>query len=241
LPIERVAPLSDPHILDMRVDSRVLQRVLTWARVRESRYVCCAGARSVLESLGSPEFRTCVNAADLVISGGLPFRWALRRSGLLPATRVRIPELMQAVLREADRESLRVGFYGGDPDALTGITEPMDREFPGLVGFQFARPFRELTQPEDDMLVDRINRSGVQILFVGLGCPEQETWMASHKNRVRAVMLGVGMAFTHLGHAAGRLPSRSPRPPESFWRRRVPASELWKRMPDTKSAARSSL
>lgn len=195
----------------MRVDATsyadAVQRILDWAGRGESRYVCCANVHSVMESFDSPSFRACMNSADLVTSDGVPLVWGLRKLGVSSATRVYGPDLTPAVLRAADRAGLRVGFYGGKPDTLQRLTELTNREYPGLVGFHFSPPFRELTPEEDRVMVDRINASGVQILFVGLGCPKQERWMADHKDRVRAVMLGVGAAFDFLTGAKAQSPA----------------------------------
>jgi len=194
----------------MRVDatnySDAVDQVLGWATRGESRYVCCANVHSVMESFDSPEFRGCMNAADLVTSDGVPLVWALRRLGVPDATRVYGPDLVPAVLRGADREGLRVGFYGGSPDALKRLSGLVDREYPGLLGYDFSPPFRPLSSEEDQMVVDRINASGIQILFVGLGCPKQEQWMALHRHRVQAVMLGVGAAFDFLTGAKAQAP-----------------------------------
>jgi N-acetylglucosaminyldiphosphoundecaprenol N-acetyl-beta-D-mannosaminyltransferase len=71
------------------------------------------------------------------------------------------------------------------------------------VVYAYSPPFRPLTEAEDEEVVEAIRASGARILFVGLGCPKQERWMAAHKGRVDAVMLGVGAAFDlH----AGRVP-----------------------------------
>lgn len=186
----------------MRVDATsyadAVNRVVGWAGAGESRYVCIANVHSVMESFDDRRFQRCVNAADLVTSDGMPLVWALRRLGVPTATRVYGPDLMPAVLKAADIEGLRVGFYGGAPDTLKRLSALTDRQYPGLLGYSFSPPFRDLSPDEDQMIVDRINASGVQILFVGLGCPKQERWMADHKHRVKAVMLGVGAAFDFL-------------------------------------------
>jgi N-acetylglucosaminyldiphosphoundecaprenol N-acetyl-beta-D-mannosaminyltransferase len=89
-----------------------------------------------------------------------------------------------------------VGFHGGRPEVLDALVPALRARFPGLdVVYAVSPPFRPLTPDEDAQTVDDINRSGASILFVGLGCPKQERWMAEHRGRVRAVMLGVGAAF----------------------------------------------
>jgi N-acetylglucosaminyldiphosphoundecaprenol N-acetyl-beta-D-mannosaminyltransferase len=76
------------------------------------------------------------------------------------------------------------------------------RRHPALqVAYWHSPPFRPLTPDEEARVVAGINRSGARILFVGLGAPKQERWMAEHKDAVEAVMIGVGAAFDFL---AGR-------------------------------------
>ena len=231
---ESIRPLESRYILEMRVDatsySDAVKRVLGWARNGESRYVCCANVHSVMESFDSAEFRRCMNGADLVTSDGVPLVWALRRLGVAAASRVYGPDLMPAVLRAADGEGLRVGYYGGNIEALKRLTELTNRQYPGLIGYSFSPPFRDLTPDEDQMVVDRINASGVHILFVGLGCPKQEKWMAAHKDRVRAVMLGVGAAFDFLTGMKAQAPSwLQAAGLEWMFRLAVEPNRLWRR------------
>lgn len=186
----------------MRVDatsnSDAVGRILDWANGGESRYVCCGNVHSVMEAFDSTEFRVIMNSADLVTSDGAPVVWALRQLGVRSATRVPGAHLLPAVFRAADRAGFQVGFYGGNIEALKDATDTAMREYPGLVGYHFSPPSGGLSPDEDRMVVDRINASGIQILLVGLGCPEQEKWMAAHKGRVQSVMLGAGASFDHL-------------------------------------------
>lgn len=72
----------------------------------------------------------------------------------------------------------------------------MQNRFPGLnIVYAFSPPFGEMIREEDDQVIQDIAKSGVRILFVGLGCPKQERWIAEHRDTVKAVMLGVGAAF----------------------------------------------
>jgi N-acetylglucosaminyldiphosphoundecaprenol N-acetyl-beta-D-mannosaminyltransferase len=57
-------------------------------------------------------------------------------------------------------------------------------------------PFRPLTSAEDEALIEKINNSGAGLVFICLGCPKQEYWMAQHQNKIKAVMLGVGAVFS---------------------------------------------
>jgi N-acetylglucosaminyldiphosphoundecaprenol N-acetyl-beta-D-mannosaminyltransferase len=232
--VECQRPLESRYILQMRVDATTyggaVERVIGWAGRRESRYVCCANVHSVMESFDNDSFRRCINSADLVTSDGMPLVWALRRLGVSSATRVYGPDLVPALLRAADRAGLRVGFYGGTPDTLSTLLRVTEGQYPGLIGYGFSPPFRELTPEEDQTVVDRINRSGVQILFVGLGCPKQEKWMADHQHRIRAVMLGVGAAFDFLAGMKAQAPAwLQAAGLEWLFRLAVEPKRLWRR------------
>ena len=94
------------------------------------------------------------------------------------------------------RAGLSVGFYGGRQEVLEAIKARAARDFPKLnIAYAYAPPFRELSEEEDAKVVAGINEATPDILFVGLGCPKQENWMAAHRGEVKAVMVGVGAAF----------------------------------------------
>lgn len=202
-PSADVAARNARLILGMRTDSPSYadagSMVLAWASTRESRYVCVANVHMTMEAHDSAEFRAIVNGADLVTPDGMPLVWALKLFGVPQATRVRGPTLTARVIERAAAAGVPIGFYGGTPAVSKRMVQACQRRFPGLrVAYAYAPPFRELTVHEDAAITHEINASGAGILFVGLGCPKQERWMASHKGSVNAVMLGVGAAFDFL-------------------------------------------
>ena len=198
-----LVPLNWRLVLGMRTDSTsytdAVTRVLAWASSRESRYVCVANVHVTMESYDSAEFRGIVNGADLVTPDGMPLVWALRLFGLSQATQVRGPSLTLDMLGHAAAAQVPVGFYGGTPAVLKLLVQECQRRFPLLhISYAYAPPFRQLSNEEDATIAREINASGAAILFVGLGCPKQERWMASQRGAVNAVMLGVGAAFDFL-------------------------------------------
>jgi N-acetylglucosaminyldiphosphoundecaprenol N-acetyl-beta-D-mannosaminyltransferase len=199
------------HILGMRVDATSYEEacgaVLRWADAGESRYVCAATVHMTMEAFDRSEYRRIVNAADLVTPDGMPLVWALRLLGRRGQGRVYGPDLMVEVLDGAARTGVPVGLYGGRPEVLERLLAELGRRFPALsVVYAASPPFSPMTKAEQQATVEEINASGARVLFVGLGCPKQERWMAERRGEVRAVMLGVGAAFDFLAGTTPQAP-----------------------------------
>src|SRR5208283_106397 len=100
------------------------------------------------------------------------------------------------LIAAAATSGISVGLYGSTPETLQLLRAAVVSRYPGArVAYEFSPPFRPLTPLEDEEVVQKINRSGAGILFVGLGTPKQDYWMATHRGRVQSVMVGVGAAF----------------------------------------------
>lgn len=199
------------QVLGIEVDNTsyadVTGRALAWTRAGDSRYVCVANVYSIMEAHDAGAFRAVMESADLVTPDGMPLVWSLKLLGLKSATRVYGPDLTPIILGAAAREGVSVGFYGANPEVLARLVGVVRQRFPALeIPYAYAPPFRPLNLAEDDEVVRQINAAGVRILFVGLGAPKQEYWMAAHRGRVNAVMLGVGAAFDFLAGTKRQAP-----------------------------------
>jgi len=181
--------------------SDAASKIVAWAVAGESRRVYAANVHMLMEAYDSQEFCDLVNSADLVTPDGLPLVWALRNKGYHDQQRVYGPTLMLELLNAAAAKGIKVGFIGSTKEVLSKLIKRMEKNFPDLVvSASIAPPFRSLNKEEDKQIIEQIQKSGVRILFVGLGCPKQEYWIASHYNKVQAVMIGVGAAFAfHAG------------------------------------------
>jgi N-acetylglucosaminyldiphosphoundecaprenol N-acetyl-beta-D-mannosaminyltransferase len=192
--------LQQRRILRMRVDAttydRATAQILNWAQQGEHRYVCVANVHMAMEVYDSPRFAQIVDRADLVTPDGMPLVWALRWFGVPDAERVYGPKLVLCVCAAAAKERVSIGLYGGTPASLDEFVKFLESSFPQIeIVCRIAPPFRPLTPEEEADYRQQIIDSGAQILFVGIGCPKQEDWMAAQTSRIPAVMLGVGAAF----------------------------------------------
>ncbi|MCC6329939.1 MAG: WecB/TagA/CpsF family glycosyltransferase [Acidobacteria bacterium] len=182
--------------IDVCTHGSAADRVIKLARAGRGSYVCFGTVHMIMEAVDSPKFAERVNAADLIVPDGMPTVWMQRLQKAEGAERVRANDLMMLLMARAESESLKVGFYGGRPEVIEAIRNRAGREHPDLkITYAFSPPFRPLTPEEDDEITANINSSGTEILFMGLGCPKQENWMAEHKERLNCVMLGVGASF----------------------------------------------
>jgi N-acetylglucosaminyldiphosphoundecaprenol N-acetyl-beta-D-mannosaminyltransferase len=174
----------------------------------ETGYVCVANVHMVMEAHDDPAFAAAVNAATLVVPDGMPLVWALRVLGVRGAAHVRGADLTRVLAVSAAARGVPVGLYGGRQDVADAFADALRRIAPGLeVAVAIAPPFRPLAVAEQAALVEELRASGAQLLFVGLGCPKQERWMASHVADTGAVAVGVGAAFDFF---AGRVREAPP-------------------------------
>lgn len=178
-----------------------VEQIIGWAAAGESRSVYAANVHMLMEAHDHLDMQVCVNTADLVTPDGMPLVWMLRAKGVKGQQRVYGPTLMLEVLRAAEKQGIPVSFLGSTNDILKALITRMLEEFPRLqITTSHALPFRNLTAVEDDDLCALVNSEGAHILFIALGCPKQERWIAAHKGKINAVMIGVGAAFAfHAG------------------------------------------
>lgn len=188
-------------ILGVGVSARsiaeTVEEIRGWVERREHHYVCVTGVHGVMESQRDPALRDIHNAAGLVTADGMPLVWVSRLLGARHAERVYGPDLMLALCRASAGGGLRHYLYGGAPGVVERLAERLEQRFAGLaiVG-TCTPPFRPLTAEEDEEVVERINASRADIVWVGLSTPKQERWMSAHVGRVRAAaLIGVGAAF----------------------------------------------
>jgi len=169
----------------------------------------------------------------MTVPDGQPLVWALRALGHRQASRVYGPDPMAHSCTRSARTGVRMYLYGGRTDeALQQLTTALRQRYPGLqiVG-GYSPPFRALTDAEERDVVDDINASGAEVVWVGTGQPKQEKWMAAMRDRLDApILAGVGAAFDFHAGIVPQAPSwmqrvglewayRLAREPRRLWRR----------------------
>jgi N-acetylglucosaminyldiphosphoundecaprenol N-acetyl-beta-D-mannosaminyltransferase len=178
------------------LDSAV-EEMSVWVDRGEHRYVCVTGVHGVMECQRDHRLLQIHNRSGLTTPDGMPMVWSARWAGRREVSRVYGPDLILAVLARAVERGWSSYFYGGGPGTADLLADRLTARFPGLqVAGASSPPFRPLTPQEDADVVQAINNSGAQLVWVGLSTPKQERWMAEHVGKLRAnALFGVGAAF----------------------------------------------
>ncbi|OUL36820.1 glycosyltransferase [Nostoc sp. T09] len=185
----------DFPITALRFEDQI-QTIMKWAIARESRTVCVANVHMLMEAHWNPEFASVLRNADVVTPDGMPLVWMMRRMGAHSQDRVAGMDILQGLCQLSQIQNVSVFFLGSQTEILSRMRKRLEQEFPQLkIAAMEPLPFRPLTENEDTELINKINSSGAGLVFVSLGCPKQENWMAQHKGKIQAVMLGMGGVF----------------------------------------------
>jgi len=183
-------------------------RIAAWAAQRESRVVCICNVHSVVTAAQDPAFMRAIESADLATPDGAPVAWMLRRQGVATQTRVSGPDLMLDYCAHAAARGEAIFLYGSTEATLKALQQQLQTRWPALrIAGALSPPFRPPSEAEDEADVQAVNASGARTVWVSLGCPKQELWMAAHRGRIQAVMVGVGAAFDFHAGTVPRAPA----------------------------------
>lgn len=189
------------NVLGVAISAINMEIALTtvegWIRRRELHYICVTPVHSVMECQRDPSLRKIFNASGLATPDGMPLVWLCRLGGYPRVERVYGPDLVLALCEHSSAYGYRHFFYGGAQGVPEQLAINLQSRFPGLVvAGTYSPPFRSLTLEEDAQIVQMINTAGPDVVWVGIGSPKQERWMAGHRGQLAApVLIGVGAAF----------------------------------------------
>jgi N-acetylglucosaminyldiphosphoundecaprenol N-acetyl-beta-D-mannosaminyltransferase len=225
------------EVLDIPLAIADYETVLDWMQAivaaRARAYMTAAAVNLVMSASENAAVKQAVLGATLVVPDGQPLVWALRLLGHRASTRIYGPDLMALYCTRAAHDETPMYLYGGrDAAALELLASRLRERFRGLrVVGGYAPPFRPLTDDERERVATDINDSGADVVWVGIGQPKQEIWMAAMRDRLAAPLLvGVGAAFDFHAGLVPQAPAwmgahglewayRLAREPRRLWRR----------------------
>lgn len=162
------------------------------------KYICVSNVHTTVMSYEDSDYKKNQNSAALRLPDGGPLSSVQRKRGYKDAQRVTGPDLMKRLFEESENNQLKHFFYGSTLETLSTLETKLKEKYPKLkiVG-KYSPPFRKLTIDEDKKIVEEINNSNADIVWIGLGAPKQEIWMNEHEGKVTGVMIGVGAGFDY--------------------------------------------
>ena len=188
----------------MSLDLAVRQ-MASWIDSRTRQYVNVCTVHTIMECGRSPALRSIVNKSGMATSDGMPLVWLCRYHGHAEATRVYGPDLLPAFCEYSVSRGYRHFFYGGADGVAPELAGELERRYPGLqVAGTHSPPFRAAGELEEAAVIEKINSAKPDVVWVGLGTPKQDFWVARHRPVLDApVLVAVGAAFDFL---TGRVP-----------------------------------
>ncbi len=205
-------PVPTPRIkiLSVGIDAtsytQATAQILTWAHSGGNHYVVIANVHVIMTAASDRRYSAILDEADLVTPDGMPLVWGMRQLGARHQTRVYGPDLMLACCATLAEDHVPVFLYGATTETLQQLEINLKQRFPDLriVG-SYAPPFfnSDYQSIQEQVAIDlpKIRATGAKVIFIGLGCPKQEQWMAAASAQAIAdkvsigVMIGVGAAF----------------------------------------------
>jgi N-acetylglucosaminyldiphosphoundecaprenol N-acetyl-beta-D-mannosaminyltransferase len=212
----------------------VVSLMTDWVCVdrRRCRWIVVADMHAVIEAHQRVEFRRMLDQADLIVPDGIGLVRVAQCKGASIQARVAGTDLMKAFFARTHGMGISHFFLGDTQETLRRLEANLERAYAGMtIAGSYSPPFRPLHSDEDEAIVQLINDTGPDVLWVGLGLPKQERWIFEHRHRLNVpLVLGVGAAFKFLAGTVNRAPDcvgqwgfewlwRFAREPRRLWRR----------------------
>lgn len=170
-------------------------------------YLCVSNVHTTVMSYDDPAYCAVQNGGIMAIPDGGPLSSVGRKRGFSQMERTTGPDYLKEILKISEKEGYRHYFYGSTEETLEKLQKHLQEEYPGVVvAGMYSPPFRALSEEEDRQIIEKINESNADFVWIGLGAPKQEYWMANHQGTVKGFMVGVGAAFDYLAGNIERAP-----------------------------------
>ena len=170
-------------------------------------YICVSNVHTTVTSYEDASYCAVQNGGLMAIPDGGPLSTVGRRRGCKNMARTTGPSLMGEIFKISAKKGYRHYFYGSKEETLELLEKKLKEHYPGIeIAGMYSPPFRPLTEEKDRAIVERINETKPDFVWVGLGAPKQEKWMAVHQGKIDGLMLGVGAGFDYYAENIKRAP-----------------------------------
>jgi N-acetylglucosaminyldiphosphoundecaprenol N-acetyl-beta-D-mannosaminyltransferase len=207
--MNRLLDFTEKHIKDLSGD-----------------YMCVSNVHTTVTAYENEKYRSIQNGGIMAIPDGGPLSTVGRKRGFKDMERTTGPSYMEEILKVSVERGYRHYFYGSTEETLEKLFTKLNDCYPSIqIAGMYSPPFRKLSKDEDEAIIERINETNPDFIWVGLGAPKQEIWMADHQGRVNGFMVGVGAAFDYFAENISRAPK---------WMQKANLEWLYRLMQDPK-------
>ena len=169
--------------------------------------MCVSNVHTTVTAYETPDYLAVQNGGIMAIPDGGPLSTLGRKRGYSKMERVTGPSYMEEIMKISEKYGYSHYFYGSTEETLGEMVENLKKQYPKLkIAGAWSPPFRPLTKEEDEDIIDKINKSQPDFVWIGLGAPKQEYWMAAHQGKVTGFMVGVGAGFDYIAGNIHRAP-----------------------------------
>lgn len=170
-------------------------------------YMCVSNVHTTVTSYEEPDYCAVQNGGIMAIPDGGPLSTVGRKRGFKDMSRTTGPSYMGEIFEISAKKGYRHYFYGSTEQTLEKLYQKLNEQYPGIqIAGMYSPPFRPMTEEEDAAIIERINQTEPDFVWVGLGAPKQEKWMAAHQGAVKGFMVGVGAGFDYFAGNIERAP-----------------------------------
>ena len=170
-------------------------------------YICVSNVHTTVTAWKDEAYRAVQNGGILAIPDGGPLSSTGRKRGYESMRRVTGPDYMLKAIELGLSKGWRHYFYGSTPETLEKMEKTLRERYPDIqIAGTYSPPFRALSPEEDGEIVEKINKTAPDFVWVGLGAPKQEIWMGAHQGKLHGLMVGVGAAFDYTAGNISRAP-----------------------------------
>lgn len=170
-------------------------------------YICVSNVHTTVTSYEDATYCKIQNGGLMAIPDGGPLSTVGQKRGYKNMERTTGPSLMGEIFEISAKKGYRHYFYGSKEETLESLYQKISKNYPGIqiVGM-YSPPFRPMTEEEDIEIIEKINGSNPDFVWVGLGAPKQEKWMGAHQGKINGLMIGVGAGFDYYAENIKRAP-----------------------------------
>ena len=170
-------------------------------------YMCVSNVHTTVTAYEDRIYKAIQNGGIMAIPDGGPLSAVGRKRGYIEMSRTAGPSYMDEILKVSAEKGYSHYFYGSTEETLKKLNDVLVKQYSGLkVAGMYSPPFRTVTEEEDKVITEKINACNADFVWVGLGAPKQERWMADHQGKIKGFMVGVGAAFDYFAGNIERAP-----------------------------------